>query len=76
GPLPGGFAWAANTTLQQHAQWLGDVVRLARQGGRVRMIIVWNVDFRVYNDDPQGGFAIVRPDGSCPACATLAAAMR
>ncbi len=76
GPLPSGFAWAANTTLQQHAQWLGDAVRLARQGGRIRLFIVWNVDFRAYGDDPQGGYAIVRPDGTCPACATLSAAMQ
>jgi LysM repeat protein len=76
GPLPGGFAWAANTTLQQHAQWLGDAARIARQGGRIRLFIVWNVDFRAYGDDPQGGYAIVRPDGTCPACATLGAAMQ
>jgi LysM repeat protein len=76
GPLPGGFAWAADTSLQEQAQWLGDVVRLSRQGGRVRMLIVWNVDFRQYGDDPQGGYSIVRPDGSCVACATLGAAMQ
>ena len=35
------------------------------------MIIVWNIDFEIYGDDPQGGFAIIRPDGSCPACGTL-----
>jgi LysM repeat protein len=74
GPLPGGFAWAADTSLQEHAQWLGDAVRLSRQGGRVRMVIVWNVDFTQYGDDPQAGYAIVR-NGSCLACATLAAAM-
>lgn len=74
GPLPGGFAWAADTSVQEHAQWLGDAVRLARQGGRVRMLIVWNVDFTQYGDDPQAGYAIVR-NGSCLACATLAAAM-
>lgn len=74
GPLPGGFAWASNTTVQQHAQWLGNAVTLARQGGRVRMLIVWNVDFTMYGEDPQAGYSIVR-NGSCLACATLAAAM-
>lgn len=74
GPLPGGFAWASDTSLQEHAQWLGDAVRLSRQGGRVKMLIVWNIDFTQYGDDPQAGYAIVR-NGSCLACATLAAAM-
>ncbi|NOG49306.1 MAG: hypothetical protein HND48_07550 [Chloroflexi bacterium] len=27
GPLPGGFAWAADTSAQEQAQWLGDAVR-------------------------------------------------
>lgn len=76
GPLPGGFAWAVDTSVQEQAQWLADAVRLSRQGGRVRMLIVWNVDFRAYGEDPQGGYAIVRPDGSCQACATLSAAMQ
>jgi len=76
GTLPGGFAWAADTSVQEQAQWLADAVRLSRQGGRVRMFIVWNVDFRSFGEDPQGGFAIVRPDGSCQACATLSAAMQ
>jgi predicted HD phosphohydrolase len=37
-------------------------------------VIVWNVDFTQYGDDPQAGYSIVR-NGSCLACATLAAAM-
>jgi hypothetical protein len=34
-------------------------------------VIVWNVDFSGYGDDPSAGYAIVRPGGSCPACDTL-----
>lgn len=75
-PLPGGFAWAGSTTLSQHAEWLGRAATLSRNSGRVRMMIVWNVDFTVYGDDPQAGYAILRPDGQCPACATLAAAVQ
>jgi LysM repeat protein len=75
GPLPGGFSWASNTTVAQQAQWLGDAVRLARQSGRVRLFIIWNVDFTSYGADPQAGYAIVR-NGNCTACASLAAAMR
>jgi hypothetical protein len=75
-PLPGAFAWAQNTTLAQHAEWLGLAARRSRESGRVRLMIVWNVDFTVYDADPQAGYAIRRADGSCPACGTLATAMQ
>ena len=75
GPLPGGFAWAANVTVANQAAWLARAVTLARSSGRVRLFIVWNVDATRYDSDPQAGFAIVRPDGNCPACGPLAAAM-
>jgi len=70
-PLPGFFGWAGNTTVAQQAQWLGEVVTLARTSISVRMVIVFNVDFTDYGDDPQAGFAIIRPGGSCPACDRL-----
>ena len=76
GGVPPFFAWAANTNLAQHAEWLGRAAALSRSSGKVRLMIVWNVDFTVYNDDPQAGYAIIRPGGGCPACATLAAAMQ
>ncbi len=77
GTLPSSFAWAQGTTVGQHAEWLGRAVALSRSSGRVRLMIVWNVDFTgVFGADPQGGYAIVRPDGSCPACNSLGAAMR
>jgi uncharacterized protein YraI len=75
-PIPSTFSWASNTTLAQHAEWLGRAVQKLRASGRVRMVIVFNVDFTTYTEDPQAGYAILRPDGSCPACATLAAAVR
>lgn len=75
GTLPAGWEWAANTSLAQQAQWLGDAVRLARQSGRVTLFIVWNVDFTQFTPDPQAGFAIVR-GGVCTACASLRAAMQ
>ena len=31
-------------------------------------IIIFNVDFTGWGDDPQGGYAIFRPGGGCPAC--------
>jgi LysM repeat protein len=76
GSLPPGFEWAAGTSLAEHAQWLGQAASLARNSGKIRMMIVFNVDFTEYGADPQAGFAILRPDGSCPACATLSNAIR
>ncbi|MEP0763956.1 MAG: hypothetical protein HRF48_14605, partial [Chloroflexota bacterium] len=76
GPLPAGFEWAGNVTVAQQAQWLGRAAQLARGSGKIRLMIVWNVDFTTYGADPQAGYAIVRPGGSCPACSTLGAAMR
>ena len=76
GPLPAGFEWAGNVTVAQQAQWLGRATQLARGSGKIRLMIVWNMDFTTYGADPQAGYAIVRPGGSCPACSTLGAAMR
>lgn len=70
-PLPGGFAWAANVTVNQQAQWLAQAAVLSSNSGRVRMMIIFNVDFTHYGEDPQAGFAIIRPGGGCPACETL-----
>lgn len=70
-PLPGGFAWAGNVTVAQQAAWLDQVMQLARNSGRVRLVIVWNVNFRQYDADPMAGYAMIRPDGSCPACVAL-----
>jgi hypothetical protein len=74
GPLPDFFAWAQNVTVAQQSAWLAQAISLASQSGKVRMVIVWNIDFTVYGADPQGGYAIVRPGGGCPACAAIAAA--
>lgn len=72
--LPSFFSWAQNVTLAQQAAWIAEAAALASQSGQVRLFIVWNVDFTYYGADPQAGYAIVRPDGSCPACAALAQA--
>lgn len=74
GTLPDSFSWAAGNTLANQAEWLASAVTLARQGG-IRLLIVWNVDATGFGTDPQAGYAIVRPDGTCPACNTLRAAM-
>ncbi len=72
GGLPGGFAWAGDTSVAEQAAWLGQAVDLAAGSGAVRLFIVWNVDFTQYGSDPQGGYAIIRPGGACPACSAIA----
>jgi LysM repeat protein len=75
-PLPAGFSWAQATTVAQQAEWLGQAVRLARQSGNVRLFIIWNLDSTTFGADPQAGYAIIRPDGTCPACTTIRAALQ
>jgi hypothetical protein len=67
------FAWAANTTAAQQAQWLAEAASISGNSGKVRLMIVFNVDFDYYGSDPQAGYAIIRPGGNCPACDTLGA---
>jgi hypothetical protein len=66
-----GFAWASNTTVANQAAWLAQAFTMARDSGRFRLMIVFNVDFTVYGADPQAGYAIIRPGGACPACDSL-----
>ncbi len=73
GTIAPNFAWGANTTVAQQSAWLAEAIALASQSGRVRLLIVWNVDYQRYDgNDPQGGYAIIRPGGGCPACAAIA----
>lgn len=71
-PLPTGYAWAVDTSADDQAAWLAQAAALARESGRVRLFVVWNIDSTLYGSDPLAGWAIVRPDGSCPACTNLA----
>ena len=71
-PLPGAFGWAENVSLGEQASWLDQAVSLSARSGKVRLLIIWNIDFTQYGDDPMAGFAIIRPDGGCPACDALA----
>lgn len=72
GTLPASFAWGANTSIAEQAQWLGEAVVLGSQLGNVRLMIIFNLNFTVFGADPQAGYAMVRKDGSCLACTTLA----
>ena len=73
--LPAGFSWGQNTTVAQQAQWLARAAQLSASSGKIRLMIIWNVDFTGYGDDPAAGYAIIRPGGSCPACSALDAVM-
>jgi hypothetical protein len=76
-PLPANFAWAQNTSVGEHAAWLSEAATIAAQSGRVRLMIVWNVDFPFYTaTDPMGGYGMIRPGGGCPACDSLGRVMR
>ncbi len=73
--LPAPFAWASGTSVAEQAEWLRDAIVYAstQQDAEIDLFIIFNVDFdRFVDDDPQGGFAIIRPDGACPACDTIA----
>ena len=76
GPLPGSFAWGQNTTVAEQAQWLAQAAVLSAQSGRVRLMIVFNIDFTYYGADPQAGYAIIRPGGVCPACDSLGGVLK
>jgi hypothetical protein len=75
GGVPSRFSWASNTTVGQHAQWLAEAASLSANSGRVRLMIIFNVDFTHWGDDPQAGYAMLRPDGSCPSCGLLGQVM-
>ena len=75
GAPPPGFEWSANTSVQEQAEWLAQAAVLSRQSGRIRIMVVWNVDSTVWGADPQAGFAIIRPNNSCLACQTLGSVM-
>lgn len=76
GRLPDAFSWAANTSAREQAQWLAEAIGVAAdfRAMPVELLIVWNIDFDNYGaHDPQAGYAIIRPDGRCPACNAIAA---
>jgi hypothetical protein len=75
GQLPGGFAWAQGTSVAQQAAWLAQAAVRA-SGSGVRMMIIFNVDFTHFGEDPQAGYAIIRPGGACPACDALGRVVR
>ncbi len=78
GPLSQGFAWAATTSVAEQAAWLSQALLIMSNYDAmpVELAIIWNIDFELYGEDPQAGYAIIRPDGSCPACEAIAELQR
>lgn len=76
-PIPASFDWTPNNplTVAEQASYLAQAASMAAQRGDVRLMIVWNINFTRWDTDPMGGYAIIRPDGSCPACGTLGTVM-
>jgi hypothetical protein len=75
GGMPANYSFAAGTTLANHSAWLAEAAKMAKDSAKVRLMIVWNVDSTEWRGgeegDPQAGYAIIRPDGTCPACESL-----
>ncbi|MBN1963457.1 MAG: hypothetical protein JW910_02350 [Anaerolineae bacterium] len=72
-PLPAAYAWAQNTTTAQQAEWLVGAVTQSQQDARIRLLILSNMDATSYNDESvTAGYALIRLDGTCPACEALA----
>ena len=71
-PLPEDYAWAQATTAAQQAEWLAEAVRLSTEGSQVRLLVIWALGADVFEEgSSQAGYAIIRPDGSCPTCDAL-----
>ncbi len=73
GSLPQAFQWKGpfNNTVAEQTQFLLEAVQLGKQDERIKMMIIFNLNFTVWGDDPQAGYALIRPNGSCPSCEGL-----
>ena len=65
------FSWASDTTNAEQAAWLTEAAQLSMSTGMVHYIMIWNIDFPRVGYDPRDGYAIIRPDDSCPSCDAL-----
>jgi len=69
------FLWAEGTSVREQAEWLEEALLRACRSGKVKLFIVWNVDFESYGEDPQAGYGILRPNEKCTSCETLSRAV-
>ncbi|MBC7870440.1 MAG: hypothetical protein H7Y09_06340 [Chitinophagaceae bacterium] len=70
-PLPLVYEWA-QASIEEQAEWLAEAVEIAANLPNVdiAMMLIWNVDASI-EDNVSQGYAIIRPDGSCPACEAI-----
>lgn len=74
GEAPEWVSWGKNTTVAKQAAWTTEAVQISIDSGKVGMIIIWNLDSTRWggeHNEIQAGWALIRHDGSCPACEAL-----
>ena len=70
--LPEGFTWAAETTAADQAAWTAEAVRLSIEDDRIGMLVIYNWDYTWWQGgNVSAGWALMRPDGTCPTCDAL-----
>lgn len=68
------FEWANDTSVEEQATWLADAIPTMAMlsSVRVALVMIWRVDALSYDYNTiSPGYAIIRPDGSCPTCDAL-----
>jgi hypothetical protein len=68
-----GFEWVKNITAEQQAEWLAGGIKIASEMSSIRipMVMIWRINGMPLNSLMYAA-AIIRPDGSCLACTTIA----
>lgn len=71
------FGWASQTSVAEQAAWIASALtQLTLQDTpQVELVILFSPD-PLLSGDATGGYALIRPDGSCLACDTIAALRR
>jgi hypothetical protein len=77
--FPPPYDWAENITATQQAVWLANAIKSLGEINNmseistmhVRMVMIWRINGMPLNPF-MSGYAIIRPDGSCLACKTIA----
>ena len=72
--LPDAYWWAGGTTAAYQAGWIAEAVQIAAESPMVGMVMIWHLDATDWGgdyDSVRGGYALIRPDGSCLACELL-----
>jgi hypothetical protein len=73
GGVPVGWEWSSATTAANQSEWLAEAIQTLAEFSSVRVALVnvWRFD-AAPGDVISAGYAMIRPDGSCPACDAIA----